>query len=191
MTVRQAIIEGRGSAFACRIIARQPFTSINASQTVATTSFGGNEDAGTTLTITPQIAQGDHLILEYAIELSSFTGESTTIEGGGVIPPPSQQNSVDGSVTIPDGFTVVIGGVENTTDGRSKSRVPLVGRLPLIGWLFGTSSKSNTRDRLYVFIRASVLRDPLFEDLKQMSSRDLASANVDDGVPSLEPIWID
>ena len=108
-----------------------------------------------------------------------------------MIPPPSQQNTVDGSVTIPDGYTVVIGGVENTTDGRSRSRVPLVGRLPVIGWLFGTTSKSETRDRFYVFIWASVLRDPLFEDLKQLSGGDLAEAGVDDGVPSLEPLWID
>ena len=185
------VLVNNNSTATLRSVARQPFTSINASNTVATTSFGGNEDAGTTVTITPQIAQGDHLILEYAIELSSFTGESTTTEGGGVIPPPSQQNTVDGSVTIPDGFTVVIGGVENTTDGRAKSRVPLIGRLPLIGWLFGTNSTSNTQDRFYVFIRASVLRDPLFEDLKQLSRQDLAIAGVDDGVPSIEPIWID
>ena len=53
---------------------QQPFVSTNASTTVATTSFGGTQDAGTQLTIKPQIAAGDHLILDYSVTLSSFVG---------------------------------------------------------------------------------------------------------------------
>ncbi len=174
-----------------RAVNRQPFTSINASDTVATTSFGGTEDAGTTITVTPQIAEGDHLLLDYSVELSAFTGESTTTQDGGVIPPPSQQNSVEGSVTIPDGYTVVIGGVDDRTYGKSTTRVPLIGRIPILGALFGTTGRSETRSRFYVFIRATVLRDPGFEDLRTLSGPDLADAGVWDGTPALAPIWIE
>jgi general secretion pathway protein D len=174
-----------------RSVNRQPFTSINASDTVATTSFGGTEDAGTTVTLTPQIAEGDHLVLEYAIELSAFTGEATTVQGGGVIPPPSQQNSLQGSVTIPDGFTVVLGGVQDAAESESQTRVPLIGRLPLIGALFRSQSDSETKARFYVFIRPIILRDPAFADLRLLSESDIARAGVDDGAPALDPVWVD
>ena len=51
-----------------------PFTSVNATNTVATTSFAGYASAGTTITVTPHISQGDHLLLNYSVTLSSFTG---------------------------------------------------------------------------------------------------------------------
>src|SRR5262245_40891716 len=88
-------------------VAPQPFASTSASDTVATTSFGGFENAGTTISVKPQIAKGDHLILEYAVSLSAFVGESS--DAG--IPPPRQQNNLRSVVTLPDGYTVVVGGI--------------------------------------------------------------------------------
>ncbi|MCA9304929.1 MAG: secretin N-terminal domain-containing protein [Phycisphaerales bacterium] len=174
-----------------RSVSRQPFTSINASDTVATTSFGGTEDAGVTLTLTPLIAAGDHLNLEYAIELSAFTGESTTVEGGGVIPPPSQQNSLQGQVTLPDGFTVVLGGLNSITDGVTQTRVPVLGSIPVLGALFGTQSDSTTESRFYVFVRANVMRHETFEDLRLLSAPDLRAADLETNEPTLTPLWID
>lgn len=174
-----------------RSVNRQPFTSINASDNVATTSFGGTQDAGTTLTVTPRIAEGDHLSLEYSIELSAFTGEPTTTAGGGVIPPPSQQSSVQGQVTIPDGYTIALGGLRDLSDSKGTTRVPILGSLPIIGQLFRVDSKSGSESRFYVFLRATVLRDPGFADLRALSAPDLAHAGVSDGEPALSPIWID
>lgn len=174
-----------------RGISREPFTSINASNTVATTSLGGFEDAGTTVTVTPHITAGDHLSLEYSVELSAFTGEPIAIDGGGVLPPPSQQNSFDGEVTIPDGFAVVLGGLETRRTGESVSRIPILGEIPLLGLLFRTTSQSETVSRFYIVIKATVLRDPGFEDLKLLGERNLVSAELDDGFPTLQPIWLD
>jgi hypothetical protein len=56
-------------------VLQQPFLATNASQTVATTSFGATQDAGTTVTVTPRIAEGDHLVLEYT--LASPCGRGT------------------------------------------------------------------------------------------------------------------
>lgn len=174
-----------------RAVRREPFTSLNASDTVATTSFGGTQDAGTTLTVTPQIAQGDHLVLDYAVELSAFVGEATSTAGGGVIPPPSQQNTIDGQVTIPDGYTVVLGGIRNSSESEGRSKVPLLGDIPIIGALFGTTGTSNSDSRFYVFVQATILRDPGFRDLRLVGERDLEDAGVSDGMPRLEPLWIE
>ncbi|MEQ9617537.1 MAG: secretin N-terminal domain-containing protein [Phycisphaerales bacterium] len=185
------ILANNNAQSSVRGVAREPFTSINASDTVATTSFGGTEDAGTTVTVTPQIAEGDHVVLEYAIELSAFTGEAVATEGGGVVPPSSQQNSFEGSVTVPDGHVVIIGGLDNVTDTNSRSQVPLFGDLPIIGALFGATSNSDTRSRFYAFIHVTILRDAGFEDLKSISRGDLAGAGVSDGHPTLSPLWIE
>lgn len=174
-----------------RSVQRQPFTSINASDTVATTSFGGTQDAGTTVTVKPQITEGDHLVLEYSVELSAFTGPPIQVQGGGIIPPPSQQNTVDGTVTLPDGFTVVLGGLTSASEGRSNARVPGIGAIPILGALFGTTSDTDTSSRFFVFIRATILRDTAFEDLRNIGAADLTAAQVDDGIPDLQPRWIE
>ncbi len=174
-----------------RTVERQPFTSINASDTVATTSFGGTQDAGTTVTVTPAIAKGDHLILQYSVELSSFIGESISLEGGGVIPPPSQESTVESSVTIPDGYTVVTGGILTTTDSDGRSRLPLLGRIPILDLLFGTQNDSRSSTRFYVFIKASILKDSHFADLRDMSLEDIDRAGITSDHPPLIPIWID
>ena len=160
-----------------------PFVSTNASQTVATTSFGGTQDAGTSVTVTPHIAEGDHLVLEYSVSLSAFVGESSDP----TIPPPRQQNNLTSIVTIPDGYTVVVGGLETVSEAEAVSQIPFLGSLPLIGELFKNRSISSSRSRFYVFIRADILRHAGFEDLKYLSDRHGAEMGVDDGWPQVEP----
>ncbi len=164
-------------------VLQAPFLSTNASDTIATTSFGGTQDAGTTVTVTPQIAAGDHLILEYAVSLSTFVGESS--DPG--LPPPRQQSNLQSVVTIPDGYTIAVGGMEIESTAEAISQIPLLGDIPLIGEVFKNRSKSTTRSRFFVFIRANVLRHDGFEDLKYLSDRDVLVAGVDDGWPVVKP----
>jgi len=164
-------------------VVQQPFVSTNASDTVATTSFGGFENAGTTITVKPQIAKGDHLVLEYAVSLSAFVGDSSSPG----VPPPRQQNTLQSVVTIPDGYTVVVGGIEVTSRTRAVSQVPLLADIPLLGEAFKNRSHTDTRSRFFVFIRPSVLRREGFEDLKYLSDVDAVAAKVDDGFPEVKP----
>ncbi len=159
-------------------VSESPFTSVNASDTVATTSFAGFAKAGTQLTIEPHIAEGDHLEIHYNLTVSSFTGSGT-----GTTPPPRSSNTISSTIRVPDGHTVVVGGLLTETLGESTSQVPLLGDLPGIGWLFGNRTRSKSKVRLYAFIRPTVMRDDGFEDLKYISREDLKSAGVDDGFP--------
>ena len=167
-------------------VLQTPYTSTNASDTVATTSFGGTVDAGTTITLRPQIAEGDHLLLEYDVSISSFVGDSSDP----AIPPPRQQNKVASSVTIPDGYTVVVGGLSIESDTRATSQVPWLGDIPLLGWLFESSSSTKSTTRLYVFLRADVQRGLGFEQLKYLSDVAKDQAALDDGTPRVEPRFI-
>lgn len=164
-------------------VIQQPFVSTNASDTVATTSFGGFENAGTTITVKPQIAKGDHLILEYSVSLSAFVGESS--DPG--VPPPRQQNNLQSVVSVPDGFTVVVGGIEIETKADAVSQVPLLGSVPILGEAFKSRSRSSNRSRFFIFIRPTVLRQEGFEDLKYLSDVASQHAQVDDGFPEVMP----
>ena len=88
-------------------VSQEPFAEIlDTASTQSRTGLGGQAEAGTTISVEPHISQDDYLQLAYSIELSSFTG---TASSG--LPPPSQKNTVDSTVTIPDGYTIVVGGL--------------------------------------------------------------------------------
>ncbi len=161
----------------------EPYLSTNASDTVATTSFGGSESAGTQITITPQIAAGDHLLLKYNVTLSAFVGESADP----ALPPARQQNVISSTASIPDGYTVAVGGFEFTAEGDSVNQVPLVSKVPLLGELFKSRSRSASRTRFYVFIRANVMRSTNFDDLKYISDQWAGDADLDTGWPTVQP----
>lgn len=160
-----------------------PFVSTNASTTVATTSYGGSVDAGTSISVKPSIAEGDQLLLDYSVSLSSFVGDSTDP----ALPPPRQENKLQSSATVPDGHTVVVGGLEVERDDDARSQVPILGDIPVLGALFQSRSATKSKSRFYVFIRASVLRAASFEDLKYVSASDRRAAGLPSEFPELEP----
>lgn len=177
------LLVGNNESATLDSVVQQPFASVNASNTVSTTSFGGTQDAGTVVTIQPQIAEGDHLLLEYSVSLSSFLGPASSP----TLPPPRQQNRVQSVATIPDGFTVVVGGIELENKSEAISQIPVLGNIPLIGEAFKSRANNKNRSRFYVFIRANVMRHGGFEDLKYVSGTDAADTGVDDGWPELKP----
>ncbi len=180
---RPRVLVNNNQAASLDSVLQAPFLSTNAANTIATTSFGGTQDAGTTVTVTPHIAEGDHLVLEYSVSISTFVGESSDPS----LPPPRQQNNLQSVVTIPDGYTIAVGGLEMETTAEAVSQIPLLGDIPIIGEAFKSRSKSTTRSRFYVFIRANILRHGGFEDLKYISDQQVAAAEVDDGWPTVHP----
>ncbi len=172
-----------------------PFTSVNASDTVATTSFAGFESAGTTLTVTPHISQpagdeavGDYLTLDYELTFSNFSGSSQSA----TVPPPRTTNSFTSTVEIPDGYTLITGGLIVENKSESVSMIPILGELPGIGFLFRSSSRQNTKTKIFAFIRPTILRDDEFEDLKYITLKDIESAGIETDQDNTqgEPLWM-
>lgn len=166
-------------------VEEEPFTSVNASETVSTTSFGGFVSAGTEISVTPHISLGDHLGLEYSVALNSFTG--TGSEG---IPPPRQTNKVESEVTIPDGYTIIVGGLNRKNVTSDIDSVPFLDRIPLLKHLFSNQRDEDSISTLFVFIRPVILRDDRFADLKFHSERDLTSAGMPSNYPVSEPMVV-
>jgi general secretion pathway protein D len=166
-----------------------PYASVNASDTVATTSFGDYSKAGTEISVIPHISEADYLQLEYTVSLSSFTGDPVQ-QGNTVLPPPRKSDSVQSQVTIPDGSTIIVGGLNTKSAIETIDRVPFVGSIPILEYLFSSRSKTDATGTLFVFIRPVILRDDKFEDLKFMSDRDLHRAGIAGDFPVSEPLTI-
>jgi type II secretory pathway component GspD/PulD (secretin) len=166
-------------------VTEEPFTSINASQTVATTSFGGFVDAGTQIEVTPHISEGNHIQLEFTVTLNSFTGPP-----GEGTPPPRQTDEVKSQVTIPDGYTVIVGGLNRTSYSKSIEGIPLVEHIPILKFLSSRRTTGKSTTSVFVFLRSVVLREDKFERLKFYSDRDLSRAWLPGNFPSSKPITL-
>jgi len=149
------------------------------------TGEGDTAEAGTRISVTPHISKGDYLQIEYDVELSSFTGQRQQN-----LPPPSQTNNVASHVTIPDGHTIVVGGLNRQDFRNSVNAIPLLGDIPLLKHLFRSETKSTTNTTLFVFIRPTIMRDDQFRDLKYVSALDLRAAELQDNYPDSQPLLI-
>ena len=72
-------------------------------------------------------------------------------------------------------------------DTKATEQIPFDSQIPILGEAFKSRNNNNGRTRFYVFIHATVLRQPGFDDLKYLSDLDLVHAGVDDGWPVVEP----
>lgn len=168
-------------------VVQQPLTSINSTDTVATTSVSGTTDAGTQITISPQISAADQVMLTYSIEQSSFIGSSTTTPDGAVIPAPKRSDKLASVAIIPDGHVIALGGLTSNTKTTSESRLPWLGSVPVLGWPFRSTSNEDADSRFYVFIRANVLRNAAFADLRRLGAARAQEMGVAPGWPTVQP----
>ena len=153
-------------------ITQEPTRETNLGQTATTTSFGEYVDAGTQFQIVPHISESNYLHIEYVINLSSF-GE----KADPALPPTRSTSTISSNATIPDGYTIVVGGIERSSETESVDKVPLLGDVPLLGALFRNTAVRKRYITTYLFITTTIMDDEDFEDLTQASSEALEEAN--------------
>lgn len=159
-----------------RSILEEPTTTVTQGEVSDQVSFQGFVEAGTRIAVTPSISEGGYLQLEYLVEVNSFLTPSVDSAAG--IPPPRQTDSIGSRVTIPDGHTVVAGGLSRRDFSDIETKVPILGDIPLIGELFKSTNKSDTEITLFVFLKPTILRDDDFADLRALSDPKLREAGL-------------
>jgi general secretion pathway protein D len=132
--------------------------SYTQSTSIATNPFQTIErkDIGLTLRVTPQVAEGGAVKLKVFQEVSSVVPTSSTIRSADLI---TNKRSIENTVLVDDGQTVVIGGLISDDAKNGDSRVPLLGDIPVIGNLFKYQTRSREKTNLMVFLRPLVIRD--------------------------------
>ncbi len=140
------------------------------------------EEVGTSLKITPQIDSGSGVKLVIEQETSSIsTGAS------GAVDLVTNNRTITTSVFVEDRHILVLGGLIDDQLRESEQRVPFLGRIPGLGWLFRARTTEKVKTNLMVFIRPTILRDSIqasFEtDAKYRYIRDLQLQQAEDTVP--------
>jgi general secretion pathway protein D len=114
------------------------------------------EEVGNILKITPQINEGDSVMLKISQEASSIAASSQQVSSTDLI---TNKRTISTNVMVEDGGIIVLGGLISDEVRESKSQVPFLGSIPLIGEFFKTRSVDKVKTNLMVFIRPRVIRD--------------------------------
>jgi general secretion pathway protein D len=112
---------------------------------------------GITLKITPQITEGDYVKLDIYQEISAVKQESENIVIS--VGPTTTKRSTKTSVVVRDRQTVVIGGLMQERTEENVTKVPLLGDIPVLGYLFKFKSVTKKKTNLLVFITPHVIRE--------------------------------
>jgi general secretion pathway protein D len=140
----------------------------------------GEYISGITLTIKPHISKGDMLRLEIGLNRKDFDfskGTSVSVADKTYPRPPDLLSTdVLTVATIPDGTTIILGGLETIDQNKGHTKVPILGDLPIVGGLFRGVSDMGDQSKLYVFVKANILRpsDQVggLEDIRRVSAKD-------------------
>lgn len=140
-----------------------PFISQSQTSTAGGTAIPGilnsivRQDVGIKLTITPQITEGDYVKLDIYQEISSVKQDSTEILIN--IGPTTTKRSTKTSVVVKDDQTVVIGGLMGERAEENITKIPLLGDIPLLGYLFKLKSVEKTKTNLLVFLTPHIIKE--------------------------------
>jgi general secretion pathway protein D len=139
------------------------------------------KDVGLTLRIRPQIGEGGTVRLTIYQEKSSVS--STVAPGTTNAGPSTDKRLIESNVIVDDGGIIVLGGLIEDRFVENRSKVPLLGDIPLVGGLFRSESREKRRTNLMVFLRPTVLRDAASADRLSLDRYDLIRANQKDAQP--------
>src|SRR5262249_23549665 len=143
--------------------------TLQSQQGTATTSqsVGQPRTAGITLDISPTISPNNYLRLNINLQVSRFVGafDPNSATGGGI----TLSRDIKTQVTMPSGDTMVIGGVIEDQESHQDAGVPILKDIPLLGFLFRSSSDTNDKTNLYFFVTPTILDEDDFDDLWQVS----------------------
>ena len=134
-------------------------------QTRSTTDVSGGtfesfeyRDVAKILKITPHVTEDRLVRMQINLEVTTINQAATLTTSSTL--PVTNKRTVDTTVIVKDDQTIVIGGLIDDTTTVNESKVPALGDIPLLGWLFRNKSDNNTKTNLYVFITPRVIKSP-------------------------------
>ncbi len=136
------------------------------------------KDVGITLKITPQISEGEYVKLDIDQDISAVTpnkGQATDIV--------LTTRKAKTSVVVKDKETVVIGGLIQDQENETVSKIPFLGDIPGLGWLFKSTHKDRTKTNLLIVLTPRIIRGT--EEMTEVT--DTQKKKFDDAVKMDQP----
>jgi general secretion pathway protein D len=169
VTGKPGIFASQGEVARIRVGDREPIVQQNLQGTnvVATTSF---EDTGITLEVQPLLVGRDVIRARISAEASRVSEfrVTATSQNLSVVNPVISTRNADTVVTVPDGETLILGGLDLDFDRQEQTGIPFLMDLPVLGYLFGSKGKRRERTEMVFFLtftitsphEASVVKPP-------------------------------
>jgi len=115
-------------------------------------------DVGKILKITPHVTEGRLIRMQISLEVTNIDLASTLTTSSTL--PVTQKRTVDTTVIVKDSQTVVIGGLIDDSSTRNDTKVPALGDIPVLGWLFRKRTETSQKTNLYIFLTPRVIKSP-------------------------------
>lgn len=146
--------------------------SINSGANGKNVSSYQREDFGITITLTPTIHDKDpddplgsaYITLENDIRFDTITSQDNER-------PSVHKRHITNTVRIPDGETVIIGGLRSTTTEESNQKIPFLGEIPGFAKIFGSTTTSQKNSEMFIFIKPRLIEDPATDLLRIREER--------------------
>lgn len=127
-------------------------------------TYGGytrveREEVGVKLTVTPQISEGDNVLLEIEIEVSAVAGASQTVGSVDILGPTTNKSLIKNKVLVKDGSTAVLAGLIRDTADRKQVQAPILGDVPVLGWLFRNKTNVREKRNMVVLVTPSIVKE--------------------------------
>ncbi len=137
------------------------------------------KDVGVTLELTPQVLEQDLIRLEIKQEITAIAEAvaQTIGTGAATVPvgPTTTKRSMETTTIAKDGQTLVVGGLVRDNLTISERKVPLLGDIPLLGWLFRFQSRQAEKLNLLVFLTPTLVKDEV--DMVDLNARKAVELN--------------
>lgn len=110
------------------------------------------KDVGISLQANPVVTPSGNIIMDISLRADSI---SNTVEASDIV---TNQRQISTTVQLKDGQTLLLGGLIDDRLTNDKSEVPFISKIPIIGWLFTSKSKSSNKQAMYTLIRVRVVK---------------------------------
>jgi general secretion pathway protein D len=143
-----------------------PFQGAATQSSIGTTTSVERKDIGINLKIKPQISEGDYIRMDINQEISAVKDSK-----GQAIDLITTKRSAKTSIVVKDKETVAIGGLIQDSEQETISKIPLLGDIPLLGWLFKTKTKTRNKTNLMILLTPHIVKDAADLDTLTQSQR--------------------
>lgn len=131
------------------------------------------KDVGVTLEFTPQVLENDLIRLEIKQEITAIEDNVAQTIGSGTssvpVGPTTTKRSMETTTIAKDQQTIVVGGLVRDNLTLNENKVPFLGDIPLLGWLFRFQSRQTEKLNLLVFLTPTLVRDEA--DMVELNAR--------------------
>ena len=152
-----------------RIIRNQPVPNLTFNEQTASAVFSGFEDKefGNTLKVLPQINKDDFVTLRIQPEISNKVGDEEFIFAGSLVRSPViDTRSLQAKVLIRSGDTLAIGGLMQDETQKQTTKVPILGDIPVVGYLFKHVSAVRAKRNLLIFVTPTIIDERYYTGLE-------------------------